>query len=342
MSAPPHVSQEATPFKDVLIAALTMLTVALAVAVWQQRAEIHRLAPPAAVSLAPSLSLRHATARNLLLTPPAANSAPDESAGARDAVDEFAAPPARATRARPAPASPLARLLENPEFFQALALHRQATLDARFAGLFRRLDLGADELAALKRLLAEKENVALDVVAVSEAQPDEPLPTETLRASVTAARAHVEDAIRDSLGAERYNVYRDYVQTLPQRTVVAQLEQRLSYSPTPLSPTQSESLVRILVANAPSASATEAPHRSTVVVDATTPVAAALTEGRTPVAVVNNEVLNQAQTLLTPNQVGALREIQTEQQASARALQLIRENLPRDDISAAAYGLLWQ
>jgi len=39
----------------------------------------------------------------------------------------------RVPRVRTQPASALVRLLDNPEFFQALEMHRQATLDARFA-----------------------------------------------------------------------------------------------------------------------------------------------------------------------------------------------------------------
>src|SRR6185436_2421104 len=119
--------------------------------------------------------------------------------------------------------------------------------------------------AAFKRLLAEKENVALDVVAVSEMQPDGPLPAQALTASVNAARAQVEDAIRSSLGNERYAVYRDYEQTLPQRTIVAQLEQRLSYSGAPLAPAQSEALVRILIAHAPAPAAAETAPAAMVV-----------------------------------------------------------------------------
>src|SRR5207302_302673 len=114
-----------------------------------------------------------------------------------------------------------------------------------------------------------------------------------------------------------------------------------SYSPTPLSPAQSESLVRILVLHALPAPTADAPHPASVVVDTTTPAVAALTESHTPVAIVNSAVLNAAQTLLTPHQVAALREIQTEQQASAQALQLIRDNLPNDRASAAMRSLLW-
>jgi hypothetical protein len=203
----------------------------------------------------------------------------------------------------------------------------------RFAGLFRQLGLSADELAGFKQLLAEKENVALEVVAVSETQPDGPLPPATLAAGVSAARAEVEAAIRQSLGGERYALYREYEQALPQRTIVAQLEQRLSYSATPLTPTQADALVRILVTHAPAASVTEVPPTSSVVVNSKPAPAAApsLLQSEVQVAPVTEVAIAQSHAVLAPAQVAALRDIQNEQQASARAMQLLRDSLPAGD-----------
>src|SRR5205814_1786200 len=102
-------------------------------------------------------------------------------------------------------------------------------LDARFAELFRRLHLSEEELAQFKRLLVEKESVVLDVVTVSEESPSGPLSPAILQASVRTAQAQVEDAIRASLGDDRYAVYHDFEVTLAQRALVTRLEQRLSY-----------------------------------------------------------------------------------------------------------------
>ena len=340
MSAPLPQKSQASPFKDVLIGGLALATVGLTIAVWQQRTEIRRLSAAVATAVlepAPgNVKLRTATSRSLtLVTPPTVRASDERARATEQSFDETYLLPSRPTNSRPAPVRSLAQLIANPEFFQALALHRQAALDARFAGLFRRLDLGADELAAFKRLLAEKENVALDVVAVSESQPDGPLSDEMIGASVNASRARVEDAIHASLGDERYAVYRDYSQTFAQRTAVAQLEQRLSYSPTPLSPAQSESLVRILVAHAPAAASAETAPTSTVVVGTGRLAATPLVETHAPTAVVTNEVLVEAQAVLAPQQIAALRDLRVEQDASARALQLIRENLPAAERTAA-------
>ncbi len=318
--------------KDVRIPCLLLVVGVLTVVCGWQRAELRRLT--AAANLSPASvrpGVRTATAQTFIVAP---HSAPAPASGApalaSDDGGEFAAAPTPfGFKPRPPATSPLARLLDNPEFFQALQLHRQATLDTRFAPLFRQLALTADELTAFKRLLAEKESAALDVIAVSESQPDGPLPDPILGASINAARARTDAAIRATLGAERYAVYTDYEKSLPQRNVVAQLEQRLSYSPTPLSPAQAESLVKILAADSPapaSDSGETAPTSALVVT--TGSLAAAGIELRTPTATISNSAIDQAQGMLTPRQVAALREIQAEQLSTEQAYKLIRATLP--------------
>ena len=314
---------------NLLVLLLTVAVAVLAMAVWRQRMEIRRLSSVTTRETdRPAVPLHAARARSVALVPRRSVSPmPDELRSA----DEALAPsflPTRAAKSHAASADALARLLDNPEFSEALGLHRQAALDARFGALFRRLALGTDELVAFKRLLAEKENVALDVVAVSETQPDGPLAPEQLSVSVDNARTQVEAAIRSSLGNERYAVYREYEQTLPQRTLVSQLEQRLSYSPAPLTPVQSEALVRIFVAHAPSAPAAPA---AAVVVAAGASTAVPVLQLDAPVARVSDAAIAESQAVLTPVQLTALRDLQSEQQASIRAMQLLRDSLPAGD-----------
>lgn len=312
--------------------ALLLIVAALAIVCGWQRAEYRRLAAalrgPAG---APAPAVRQARAQSFIVAPhapaPANHPARPEEDGAGFAPPTFPF----AFKPNPAEQSPVARLLNNPDFFQALQLHRQSTLDTRFAPLFRQLSLNPDELTAFKRLLIEKENAALDVIAISESQPEGPLPDPILGASVNAARARADRAILAALGTERYAVYTEYEKTLPQRAVVAQLEQRLSYSPTPLSPAQSESLVKILSAHAPApAAASEETAPTSAMVVTTGALAAAGVELQTPPATVTNEAVAEAQPVLTPNQVAALREIQAEQRATADAYQILRATLPKN------------
>lgn len=333
MFAPQHDPERKSPFRDVVVVSLALGVAALGIVVCQQRLEIRRLAQLKLAEVEfPAVTIKQARTRSLGMRPtrPETGARQDEFHVAEDGgkgatgIDDVV----RGYKARSQPTSPLARLMENPEFFQALERHRQAAIDARFAGLFRRLALGSEELAEFKRLLAEKDNVALEVLAVAETQADGPLPAATVDASVRDARAKVEDAIRASLGSDRYAVYRDYEQTQPQRAVVAQLEQRLSYSNTPLAPSQAEALVRILSAHAPAVSEQTTPA---VVVGAGAPAALARLQSETAAAKVNDAALNEALVVLAPPQQRALREIQAEQQSSLLALQLIRDSIPASD-----------
>lgn len=334
--------------KDIALVSLGLISSVLALCTWRQQAEIRQLrAREAAATLAatPGVTIHQATRLSLPVPGRGAgggaavsmNMLPERDEGAVRAAVEPRPAGARSRRG-----GALARLMDNPEFVDVLGRQRQAMLDARFAGLFRQLNLGADELAAFKHLLVEKENVVLDVVTVSETSPQGPLSPESLRASVRAAQLQVEDAIHSALGTERYAIYRDYERTVAQRAMVAQLEQRLSYTAAPLSPAQSEALVRILVATAPAA-ATETAPALTVVVRAGVPEAVPLVPTNRATGRVTEEVIAQSQTILTPAQLNALREIQLEQQAAAKAAELIRDALPgREEMPAFGLTLLLQ
>jgi hypothetical protein len=333
--------------KDIAIVCLALSSGTLAFFAWRQRGEIQRLSPlalqPAAAPVS-GVTIHSATKRSLAVPSRRAEPAMSVAPRARSENEDGAARPMLEARpaARPRRGDALARLMDNPEFVQALGLQRHAMLDTRFAGLFRQLNLGADELATFKNLLAEKENVVLDVVTVSETSAEGPLAPEVLRASVRAAQAQVEQAIHSSLGSERYAIYRDYERTLAQRATIAQLEQRLSYTAAPLTPPQADALVRILVATALPARAESTPALS-VVVRAGVPEAVPVLPTSAATGRVTEEVIAQAQTVLSPAQINALREIQAQQQAANKAAELIREAVPvREETPAIGLTLLLQ
>jgi hypothetical protein len=331
----------------ILATTLALLSLGLAALVWRQQREIGRLhatldrkmnetgarrgaAQPAASTLT------RATAVPLNRPDPVAN------ATARD--DEFvpgsSASPPKAPR-RP---SGLARLLADPEFTRAFAVHQEGALDARFADLFRRLNLSDDELAKFKRLLVEKESVALDVVAISQESPGGPLPAAEVSASIYAAQSNVESAILASLGRDRYALYRDFERTIGERAVVARLEQRLSYSPSPLQPAQAEAVVRILARDLP---ADSAPSRPAIAVLTGTgaPEGTPIVRATPVVAQINEEVIARTQGVLSGPQIDALRQIQMEMGAAtqaARMLNALVPELPETDDVLPALKILTQ
>jgi hypothetical protein len=334
--------------KDLVIGGLALSTASLVWVAGRQQYEINALTAAAAAAAPVSeVAVRVATATRS--TRPIGRSAdPAERIERRretggEVLDWRGQPmPAAEETERPKRRpDALARLMENPEFVQALGQQRHAMLDARFGPLFRQLNLSGEALAAFKRLLVEKENVLLDVVTVNETAPGGPLSADSLRQGVRLAQAQIDQSIRNSLGPERYGLYQEFERTLAQRATVAQLEQRLSYTGTPLSPAQADSMVRILSATAPLAAAEATPVISILVRDGV-PEAVPVLPATAATGRVTDDVIAQAQTVLAPVQVAALREIQSEQAAGVRAAELIRMVTPPSEIPASILPYLLQ
>ncbi len=165
------------------------------------------------------------------------------------------------------------------------------------------------------------------MVAINQESPSGPLPAAELSAGIYAAQAQVENAILQSLGRDRYAVYREFERTIAQRAMVTRLEQRLSYTPTPLQPAQAEAVVKILARDVPAESAPSRPAIAVLTGGGAaegTPIVHA-----TPAAThVTEEVIAQTQAVLSPPQVNALRQIQVEMGAGAQATRIFNAAVP--------------
>jgi len=214
----------------------------------------------------------------------------------------------------------LATLMANPEFAKAWSIEQRAQLDNRFAALFKQLNLSPSQLEAFKNLLVDRQSSAMDVMATAREQGLDPrTDREAINKLVASAQADVDQSIKAALGETAYQQYQNYQSTQPQRAVVSQLEQRLSYSATPLTSDQSAFLVQALA--------------STSTADtAATGQAAGFGGGfggrggnaaGTP---ITDAVIQQAQNVLTPDQVTALKDLQAQQQAQQKIGQMFRAN----------------
>ncbi|MDB6169409.1 MAG: hypothetical protein JWM88_2273 [Verrucomicrobia bacterium] len=331
--------------RNVVIAVLATAVVVMAGIMSRQQGQIARLQAEAAlrsISRLPVMGLRTGTERQISFAPlrPAVEVREDHS-GETDGPDLGFAGSGRINRPAPPRRRTLAQLVDNPDFVSALGVYQQSILDSRFAGLFRKLNLNESELASFKKLLAQKETAEFDVVAVGQTISENPLSPQELQATVQTVQAGVESEIRSTLGSDRYAVYRDYAETLPQRATIAQLEQRLSYTRAPLTPAQSESMIRILAASSPSA--------GTTLVMPTALVASADSSDTLPVmrrsmvaAVVTDAAVANAQSVLSHEQVNALAEIQHEQLSTIRASQLLRAAYPGDNLPPLDWKTLLQ
>lgn len=209
----------------------------------------------------------------------------------------------------------LAALMANPEFTKAMNLQQRAALDARYAELFKRLNLSPDALERFKDLLVERQSARMDVMAAARENGLDPRENrDEIQRLTDQAQADVDANIKAALGDAAYDQYKSYETTQPQRTVVTSLDQRLAYSGTPLNRAQSDFLIQALSPSDSSGSATPSgpggfgPWNGG--------------GGRT--ALITDEVLQKAQTVLTADQLSVLKQLKVEQDAQTKLRELFR------------------
>jgi hypothetical protein len=218
----------------------------------------------------------------------------------------------------------LATLLDNPEFNKLWTAQQKVGLDARYAALFKNLNLSPADLDKFKSLLVEKQNALMDVMAAARDQglnPRNPADRTQIAGLVQAAQAQVDSSIRQTLGDTQFTQYQNYEQTLPQRNVVNQLAQTLSYTGAPLQAYQIDQLVNILAANAPALSQGAGGRMGLA---GSMAAGNLFSRGDAP---ITDAAVAQAQSVLTASQLAALQQLQTQQQAQRQMGQMMRQIL---------------
>jgi hypothetical protein len=239
-------------------------------------------------------------------------------------------------------------LMAKPEVQAMLATEQKGVLDARYAALFKSLNLPPDQIEKLKTLLLDRQNSIQDVLAAAREQGINPRDDPAaFRKLVTDAQNTANDNIKSLLGDAGYDQLNHYEQTLPQRNVVDALQQRLAYSDSPLSASQAEQLVQILASTAPQATnpnGTEGGGRRGGPVGdlggrfgGFGGVASinAIGAGSAP---ITPAALSQAQSMLAPTQVAALQQLQQQQQTAQQLQQLYRSAIQQGTTSDQTTG----
>jgi hypothetical protein len=220
----------------------------------------------------------------------------------------------------------LAALLDNPEFNKLWNSQQKVALDSRYAALFKNLNLSPADLDKFKSLLVEKQSAAMDVLAAAREQglsPRDPTDRTQIAALLQNAQAQVDTNIQQTLGDAQFAQYQNYEQTLPQRNLVNQLAQSLSYSSSPLQDSQMEQLVNILAANSP-ARAQDAGGIGNLFAGAGGgPPNGGFGNRSTP---ITDATITQAQTVLDSTQVAALQQLQAQQDAQRQIAQMMRQS----------------
>ncbi len=135
----------------------------------------------------------------------------------------------------------------DPEIAPLLVKQRQRQVASRYAALFARLGLPAEQAARLQALLAEKQITHFDAMALARRQG---LGRDEAQALTREADAEADAAIRALLGDGAFSQLQEFDRTYPQRAVVNSLATQLGYAGAPLSVAQQEQLIGVLAARA--------------------------------------------------------------------------------------------
>lgn len=288
--------------KNFLLALFAFTTLATGIFAWRQHLELVSLRAAAPVREQVAATRAVASAAQNASTPEPESNAHEVFGGAApsDAID--VANPIPAPNSNGPQFGRRDAFIETPEVQRLMMIQRKAGLDARYAALFKSLNLRPDQLDRFKELLVERMTVRNDVMGAARSQGLNPRSDrDAINALVRQGEAEIDASIRGLIGDASYSQYQHYERTQPLRTTVNQLEQRLSYSSTPLSPEQSAAVLSILDRNG----------------GATSP-----SIGR--IGVVTDAAIEQARGVLAAPQIEALRQLQQEQRAQAEMAAAMR------------------
>lgn len=308
--------------KDYLLLILAVSTISCAVLAWRQYDELLALHGAAAMN-----SNERAEWQKRLWAVEKRRTALEEQVAAKKAAPEVA----DAEDAAPAPtgersgprrnnrgdrAGEFMAMMDKPEIQKLMALQQKAVLDSRYASLFKNLNLAPAQLDQFKNLLVEKQTSMMDVLAAARAQGINPRSDpQAFKQMITDAQGEIDNSIKSALGEVGYAQYKNYEQTGPQRNTVSQLEQRLSYTSTPLSTTQSDQMIAILASTTTPQKPGDQQGRNLAFMGG--PGGAQTFFGGNT-AKITDATITQSQGVLAADQVAALKQLQQEQEAQAQ------------------------
>ena len=249
--------------KNFALVVLTLAALGGAVLTWKQHLELEGLRLAAA-----NASSQDEFKRRALAAEKRAQSLEDALASAQDKLNEARATAAKVEAPKRAGdnaelgsnirtmVSSAANMMNQPEMQRMMAMGQKAALDTNYAKLFKQLNLAPEKLEQFKKLMVERQSVGTDVFTAAVQQGLDPMQNRREIARLTDdAQGKVDGEIKSLLGDSDFSSYQNYQTTLPQRNVVNQLQQSLSYTQNPLSDSQADQLVQILAQNPPARAA---------------------------------------------------------------------------------------
>lgn len=200
--------------------------------------------------------------------------------------------------------------------FEALSkAQTNAQVGRTYALLFKSLNLAPDAQSRLQDLLTQRQQAITDaVVSARENGLKSKTAPEEFGQATTQAAAPFDAQLHQLLGDSAFGQLNQYQESIPQRNLVGQLQQRLATTNTPLSDDDATKLVQLLTAAKPIA-----------VQDGASPILGthSLLAGG-GVAKVTDTTLAVAEQVLAPTQVQALQQIQQERTQQGDMAKLLK------------------
>ena len=220
----------------------------------------------------------------------------------------------------------LTTLLENPEFNKLWTDQQKARINSTYGALFKSLNLTPEQTAQFQNLLAERQMSMLDVLSAARAEGV--TGREQIASLVQQAGSAIDSQIQSLLGPDGYSQYNNYLQTMPQRNQVNQLQTLLVTSGgTPLQDYQTQQLAQILAQNSAAGSNGQRTGGGGGggffgAMGAMGGLFATPVTGPT----ITSTAVGQAASVLTPAQLQVLQQMQQQQAAQQQITQMLRQS----------------
>lgn len=137
----------------------------------------------------------------------------------------------------------MAAAFDDPQMRMDMVERQMNRVDSRFADFFKDLDLNPDDVDTLRTLMAERGVIDWEMRMRSFGADSEEARVE-LERERERQKSLLEEQIAGLIGENNTLALQDYTETLPYRNEVEALASSLSFTDSPLSPEQSEVLVR--------------------------------------------------------------------------------------------------
>ncbi len=225
-------------------------------------------------------------------------------------------PPPPAATPNPAPAAPanpiaaLAATMNNPAMRNLVASTQKRILETRYADLFAQLQFSPEQRARFLDVLSETQSSATDVGLKLLTGNLSPAEQATIRQQAKEIDANTDAKMREFFGDDaKFAAYKQYNEQQAERTQVSSLKTTLGQSGLPgLTNEQAAALTDIMYSERKNFVFTPPPAA-----DAANPMAmsAAAIEARMrDQTTLNDQIANRAATVLSPEQLAALRRDQ--------------------------------